>query len=219
MKNYYIAEVRVIIDGGESVIVKISGQGYDPNFVKKSAEDIVREQNKGKNITSVILNKIDLNIDQYRQATSGNPAWLGPFEKEKINFQTETLPKMGNTSHPTFANGKICYIEIPAIDLNHSVAFYEKVFGWQIRYREDGTVSFDDAVGEVSGTWITGRKPATEIGFLISIMIDDIATTLDLIVTHGGKIIQPVGMDAPEITARFSDPAGNVMSLYQQRAE
>jgi hypothetical protein len=25
-------------------------------------------------------------------------------------------------------------------------------------------------------------------------------------------------MDAPEITARFSDPAGNVLGLYQQPA-
>jgi uncharacterized protein len=28
--------------------------------------------------------------------------------------------------------------------------------------------------------------------------------------------VQPIGADAPEITARFSDPAGNVLGLYQQ---
>jgi hypothetical protein len=32
----------------------------------------------------------------------------------------------------------------------------------------------------------------------------------------GGEIVQPVGVDAPEITARFHDPAGNVIGLYQQ---
>ena len=36
-------------------------------------------------------------------------------------------------------------------------------------------------------------------------------------IVNGGKIVQPVGVDAPEITARFSDPAGNVLGLYQQR--
>jgi len=36
-------------------------------------------------------------------------------------------------NHPTFGNGKICYIEIPAIDIALSAAFYEKVFGWRIR--------------------------------------------------------------------------------------
>ena len=31
-----------------------------------------------------------------------------------------------------------------------------------------------------------------------------------------GEIVQPIGADAPEITARFRDPAGNVIGLYQQ---
>jgi predicted enzyme related to lactoylglutathione lyase len=33
---------------------------------------------------------------------------------------------------------------------------------------------------------------------------------------NGGTIVQPIGVDAPEITARFRDPAGNVIGLYQQ---
>ena len=48
MKNYYIAQVQVIIDGQETIIVPITGKGYDPNAVKRSAEDIVREHNEGK---------------------------------------------------------------------------------------------------------------------------------------------------------------------------
>jgi predicted enzyme related to lactoylglutathione lyase len=32
----------------------------------------------------------------------------------------------------------------------------------------------------------------------------------------GGAIVQPVGADAPELTARFRDPAGNVLGLYQE---
>jgi hypothetical protein len=31
-----------------------------------------------------------------------------------------------------------------------------------------------------------------------------------------GKIVQPIGVDAHEITARFSDPAGNIFGLYQE---
>jgi uncharacterized protein len=34
---------------------------------------------------------------------------------------------------------------------------------------------------------------------------------------HGGSIVQEVGMDAPEITAWFRDPSGNVLGLYQHR--
>jgi uncharacterized protein len=116
---------------------------------------------------------------------------------------------------PTLANGKICYIEMPAIDVNRSAEFYEKVFDWKLRKRGDGAIAFDDAVGQVSGTWVTGRPPATP-GLLIYIMVDSVAATIDTITAHGGEIVQPIGADAPEITARFRDPGGNVIGLYQQ---
>lgn len=123
---------------------------------------------------------------------------------------------MSNNKHPTLANGKVCYIEIPAIDVKQSASFYKEVFGWQIRQRSDGNIAFDDTVGEVSGTWVVGRTAATEPGFLIYIMVDSVAKTIDLVVANGGKIVQPIGMDAPEVTARFSDPAGNIIGLYQE---
>ncbi len=123
-----------------------------------------------------------------------------------------------NDQHPKLANGKVCYIEIPALDVDASSSFYRSVFGWNTRKRGDGSLAFDDSVGEVSGTWVLGRKAMTEPGLLIYIMVDSVATTVESIVAHGGKIVQPIGMDAPEITARFSDPAGNVIGLYQQPA-
>ncbi len=125
---------------------------------------------------------------------------------------------MENNQVPTLRNGKICYIEIPAVDIDTSAAFYQAVFGWRIRKRGDGRLAFDDAVGEVSGTWIAGRKPSTDPGLLIYIMVDSVAAAVDAVVANGGKIVQPIGMDAPEITARFSDPAGNVLGLYQEPA-
>lgn len=123
---------------------------------------------------------------------------------------------MKNDSHPTPSNGKICYLEIPARDIEISSAFFGEVFGWNIRTRSDGQIAFDDTIGEVSGTWITGRSTSTFAGLLIYIMVDDISHTLNSIVDHGGGIVQPVGMDAPELTARFSDPAGNIFGLYQE---
>jgi predicted enzyme related to lactoylglutathione lyase len=123
---------------------------------------------------------------------------------------------MEKSNHPTNANGKICYLEIPAVDVIISANFYKKVFGWHIRERSNGMIAFDDAIGEVSGTWVIGRAPTTEVGLLIYIMVDSVSSTTRSIVTHGGKIIEPVGIDNPEITARFSDPAGNILGLYQE---
>jgi predicted enzyme related to lactoylglutathione lyase len=119
---------------------------------------------------------------------------------------------------PTFANGKICYIEMPATDVARSAEFYKKVFGWPNRKRGDGSTAFDDSVGEVSGTWVRGRPPSAQPGLLFYIMVDSVAATVDAVVAHGGEIVQPIGADAPEITARFRDPGGNVIGLYQQPA-
>jgi len=121
-------------------------------------------------------------------------------------------------NHPTLANGKVCYIEIPALDIQASSDFYKEVFGWKIRRRGDGNVAFDDGAGEVSGTWVLGRKASTEPGLLIYIMVDSVAATIDAVIANGGVIVQPIGGDAPEITARFTDPAGNVLGLYQEPA-
>jgi len=123
---------------------------------------------------------------------------------------------MENKKQPTFGNGKICYVELPSKNIKESSTFYNNVFGWNIRTRDDGTVSFDDGVNEVSGTWRIDRKPSTEIGMLLHIMVEDIEASMKAVIKHGGKIIQPVGMEAPEITAKFSDPSGNVLGLYQQ---
>jgi len=36
---------------------------------------------------------------------------------------------------PTYANGKICYVDIPASDIAASAEFYQTVFGWEVRTR------------------------------------------------------------------------------------
>ena len=119
---------------------------------------------------------------------------------------------------PNIANGKICYLEMPATDIARSSDFYQRVFGWNIRTRGDGSSAFDDATGEVSGAWVLGRPPGAIPGLLLYVMVDSMAATLDAIVAAGGEIVQAIGVDAPEITARFRDPAGNVVGLYQQPA-
>lgn len=119
---------------------------------------------------------------------------------------------------PTLANGKICYIQIPATDIARSVEFYKKVFGWNIRQRDNGEFAFDDGVGQVSGTWVLNRPPSIQPGLLIYVMVDSVAATMELVTANGGEITQPIGADAPEITARFRDPGGNILGLYQERA-
>jgi predicted enzyme related to lactoylglutathione lyase len=117
---------------------------------------------------------------------------------------------------PASVNGKICYLEIPSIDVAKSADFYSKTFGWNLRRRGDGATTFDDATGEVSGAFVTGREAMTRVGLLFYVMVDSVATACNAVVANGGSIVQPIGVDAPEITARFADPAGNIIGLYQE---
>src|SRR5438552_14105761 len=121
-----------------------------------------------------------------------------------------------STTPPTLTNGKICYIEMPAADIARSAEFYRKVFGWRIRQRGDGHTAFDDTTGQVSGTWVLGWPASSQPGLLVYIMVDSVAATIDTVLAHGGELVQPIGADAPEVTARFRDPAGNVIGLYQE---
>jgi uncharacterized protein len=117
---------------------------------------------------------------------------------------------------PTLGRGKLCYLEIPSVDIERAAGFYHAVFGWRIRRTAEGRVAFDDGVGEVSGAWVTGRPPSPAAGLLLYIMVDDVAASVEAVIEHGGRIVQPIGADAPEITARFHDLDGNVMGLYEE---
>lgn len=117
---------------------------------------------------------------------------------------------------PSPTHGKICYVELPALDVARSAEFYAGVFGWTIRRRGDGSTAFDDATGQVSGAWVQGRPASGAPGLLLYVMVDSVAGAIKAVEAHGGTVVQPMGVDAPEITARFRDPAGNVIGLYQE---
>ena len=113
-------------------------------------------------------------------------------------------------------NGKICYIEIPASNTSESAVFYSKVFGWSMRQRGDGAQAFDDTTGQVSGAFCLGRPAWASPGLLFYIMVDSVAETCKTVEVQGGTIVQPIGGDGSEITARFRDPGGNIVGLYQE---
>jgi len=63
---------------------------------------------------------------------------------------------------------------------------------------------------------VGGRPPSSQPGVLFYIMVDSVKDTVAAVMAHGGEIVQAIGADAPEITARFRDPGGNVIGLYQE---
>src|SRR5260221_3373213 len=113
---------------------------------------------------------------------------------------------MSDNKQPTPANGKICYIEMPAIDINTSASFYKNVFGWRIRQRGDGATAFDDATGEVSGAWVLGRPAWSEPGLVFYIMVRDIDATIQAVLGPSGATREAPGVDWPHISPHICRP-------------
>lgn len=117
-----------------------------------------------------------------------------------------------------FGNGQHSYMQIPAVNVKTSAEFYEKTFGWCIRY-DDGTdahLSFTDTSGFI-GAFVTGRRISDEAGIVPYIYVHAIDAALERIVANGGTIETPVYPEGGLSVARFRDPAGNVIGIWQAR--
>jgi len=95
---------------------------------------------------------------------------------------------------------------------------YQKVICWELAKCGDGAIAFDDGVCQVSGTWVLNRPPSITPGLMLYSMVMDAAATVKSIIANGAEIVQSISADHPEITARFRDPGGDVIGIYQQPA-
>jgi predicted enzyme related to lactoylglutathione lyase len=117
---------------------------------------------------------------------------------------------------------RLCYLEIAAVDVGESAVFYERVFGWNIRFSDRAHPSFDDATGSVSGTWVTGRDASRGPGLLPYIWVDSIDATLTRVTGHGGVVVEGRSAHFPGSTsssATFRDPAGNMIGLHEEDSQ
>jgi predicted enzyme related to lactoylglutathione lyase len=115
----------------------------------------------------------------------------------------------GRPSEP--AHGQLAYLQVPAMDIGQSAAFYEKIFGWRIEHPHP---SFE-APGLI-GQWVSDRPAAPDAGLLAWIQVDRIDDTLNLVRTNGGDVLEPPSPDGPERwLATIRDPGGNVLGIVQ----
>jgi predicted enzyme related to lactoylglutathione lyase len=110
-----------------------------------------------------------------------------------------------------FAHGQLTYLQIPAVELMRSAAFYEQVFGWHI---ERPTSSFE-APGLI-GQWVDDRPSAPDAGPVLWLHVDDIGAALQTVHAHGGEVLEAPAPDGPtRILATIRDPGGNAIGLVQ----
>jgi uncharacterized protein len=114
-----------------------------------------------------------------------------------------------------FGDGRLSYIQIPAVDCRDSARFYADVFGWQIRGDGVDHLSFADATGDMIGAWVTRRAISQEPGVLPYIYVHGIDAALERVVTGGGTVEHEPYPEGDLWVATFRDPAGNVIGVWQ----
>jgi len=109
--------------------------------------------------------------------------------------------------HPP--RGQIGYLQLPALDIARSAAFYESVFGWSV----DLTYAGFEAPGMI-GQWTTDRAPGGASGPVIWLCADEIGTTLRSVADNGGVVHGPPQLDQGERwLVEVDDPAGNRIGI------
>jgi predicted enzyme related to lactoylglutathione lyase len=116
--------------------------------------------------------------------------------------------------HP-FGHGRLAYVQIPSLDVTASAAFYKDVFGWQIRGGSASHLSFTDAADNVIGAFVTGRVVSKDPGIIFYVYVHGIDATLGKMVGAGSTIVREPYQEGDVWVATLTDPAGNVIGIWQ----
>jgi predicted enzyme related to lactoylglutathione lyase len=113
--------------------------------------------------------------------------------------------------------GGVSYLAIPARDVTRSAAFYQAVFGWELRGDPDAP-SFSDGTGHVIGHWRTDLEPAGEAGVRPYVYVEDLGAALERAAAQGAEVVEPYAEGTLRI-AVIRDPAGNAIGIWTGPAQ
>jgi predicted enzyme related to lactoylglutathione lyase len=112
------------------------------------------------------------------------------------------------TRHPQ--HGQIGYLQLPAVDIARSAAFYETVFDWAV---DHGGFEAPGMIGQ----WTTDLPVATEGGPVVWICADNLYPTLERVREAGGVVLDRPQLDGGERwLTEITDPAGNRVGIVTQ---
>jgi|SRR5581483_5610061 len=115
--------------------------------------------------------------------------------------------------------GGVTYMQIPALDVRASAAFYARVFGWATHDRGgDAHMGFDDGATHLSGAFVTGRAIAREPGILPDVYVDGVDAALERATAAGGEVVTPPYPEGDLWVATLRDPAGNIIGVWRAGA-
>ncbi len=111
---------------------------------------------------------------------------------------------------------EIVGIEIPVLDLEKGIKFYERVFDWEFDRKKipgQGYVLLNDSVG-IS---VFETKKIRPKGLNVGFSVEDLDATLSKIKKEGGKIVkEKFNFGDVGSVAVFRDCCGNELSLMSE---
>jgi predicted enzyme related to lactoylglutathione lyase len=119
-------------------------------------------------------------------------------------------------SLPPSSYGALSHLEIPAVEVSRSAAFYAEVFGWNLGAGDTDNPKFADQTAHLIGRWVTGRAISREPGLLPYVYVVRTGDVVKLVVSHGGEILKEPYREGNLWASTIRDPAGNVISLWQE---
>ena len=113
---------------------------------------------------------------------------------------------------------KISYVEFPSTDLNKTKAFYQQVFGWDFQDYGPEYSAIHNA-GIDGGFYQSDSAASTSNGsVLIVIYSQALEQTQAKVEANGGTIVKPVFSFPGGRRSHFSDPTGNELAVWSDKA-
>lgn len=118
----------------------------------------------------------------------------------------------------------IAFFEIPAVDFNRAVKFYESVLGIKLDAMDFGSEKMaffpkEDNLYPGAISWAKNFEPSKK-GVLISLWVDDMKQALSNVEINNGKVVRSKTKIESEGRGYFSvivDSEGNSVGLYSDQ--
>ncbi len=116
---------------------------------------------------------------------------------------------------PTHIPFGLGHFDVYGPDIDALASFYREVLGWAPQPRGPGYAALGTPPGTVRGALVESETPAITIG----IVVPDLDTTLELVAQYDGRIHMPPTDNGWVRKAQVQDPAGNLITLIEEKQD
>lgn len=114
------------------------------------------------------------------------------------------------------------WAELWTDDVGAAVAFYESVVGYksvEARENDGGELHILGRDGTARATVVTSPWPEVKPNWLVYLLVDDLAGTIDTIETNGGEVLVSPAAAGDGDVAIVADPTGGVFALQRREGQ